>query len=202
MNAAQGPALDTVEIGDESPLTPEAAELFALSDAYAAALYPAESNHMVDAGLLAQPNVIFCVARQHGGPWAVAHPCCMAAATAIATPRRRMRRSSACTCTRMRAAWDWVRASWHTWNSRRRRGACVRCAWKPASFPMRPGGSMRSAATTRFAPFGDYWDDPLSVFLREDPMTPGLENSSSRTTGRRPLPRKHWHARPDLIMSK
>ncbi len=66
MNTVQGPALDTVEIRDESPLTPEAAVLFALSDAYAAALYPAESNHMVDADLLAQPNVIFCVARQHG----------------------------------------------------------------------------------------------------------------------------------------
>jgi putative acetyltransferase len=66
VNSAQDTALDTVEIRNESPLTPAAAELFALSDAYAAALYPAESNHMVDAGLLAQPNVIFCVARQHG----------------------------------------------------------------------------------------------------------------------------------------
>ena len=42
------------------------AELFALSDAFAAALYPAESNHMVDPGLLAQPHVVFCVARQNG----------------------------------------------------------------------------------------------------------------------------------------
>ncbi len=62
MNAVQ----ETVEIRDESPLTPEAAELFALSDAYAAALYPAESNHMVDPSLLAQPHVVFCVARRHG----------------------------------------------------------------------------------------------------------------------------------------
>ena len=66
MNTVQNSSADTVEIKDESPLTPEAAELFALSDAYAAALYPAESNHMVDAGLLAQPNVVFCVARQNG----------------------------------------------------------------------------------------------------------------------------------------
>lgn len=62
MSAAQ----ETVEIMAESPLTPDAAELFALSDAYAAALYPAESNHMVDPRLLAQPYVVFCVARQHG----------------------------------------------------------------------------------------------------------------------------------------
>ena len=38
-----------LQIAGESPLTAEAAALFALSDAYAAALYPAESNHMVDA---------------------------------------------------------------------------------------------------------------------------------------------------------
>ena len=66
MKPAQNSLPDTVEIKDESPLTPEAADLFALSDAYAAALYPAESNHMVDAGLLAQPKVIFCMARQNG----------------------------------------------------------------------------------------------------------------------------------------
>ena len=55
-----------LQIAGESPLTAEAAALFALSDAYAAALYPAESNHMVDAELLAQPYVIFCVARREG----------------------------------------------------------------------------------------------------------------------------------------
>ena len=66
MNTAQNALPDTVEIKDESPLTPEVAALFALSDAFAAALYPAESNHMVDPGLLAQPNVVFCVARQNG----------------------------------------------------------------------------------------------------------------------------------------
>jgi putative acetyltransferase len=65
-DATQATAPDMVQISDESPLTPEAAELFALSDAFAAALYPAESNHMVDPSLLAQPHVIFCVARQNG----------------------------------------------------------------------------------------------------------------------------------------
>ena len=66
MNMTQNALPDTVEIKDESPLTPEISELFALSDAFAAALYPAESNHMVEPGLLAQPNVVFCVARQNG----------------------------------------------------------------------------------------------------------------------------------------
>jgi putative acetyltransferase len=66
MSAVQSPLQGQVQIAAESPLAAEVAELFALSDAYAAALYPAESNHMVDAGALAQPHVIFCVARQGG----------------------------------------------------------------------------------------------------------------------------------------
>jgi putative acetyltransferase len=37
-----------------------------LSDAYAASLYPAESNHMVDLSSLEQPAVSFFVARREG----------------------------------------------------------------------------------------------------------------------------------------
>ena len=44
-----------------------AAALFALSDAYAAELYPAESNHMVDAENLAQPHVIEALVNHLGG---------------------------------------------------------------------------------------------------------------------------------------
>ncbi len=46
-----------------SPLLPEVGALIRESDAYAASLYPAESNHLVDIDTLAHPNVIFCVAR-------------------------------------------------------------------------------------------------------------------------------------------
>jgi putative acetyltransferase len=63
VNSTDGPS---VRLAVESPLSPEAAEMFTLSDAYAASLYPAESNHMVDAAALMQPNVIFCMARQSG----------------------------------------------------------------------------------------------------------------------------------------
>jgi putative acetyltransferase len=53
-----------VQIEAGSPHDPQVAALFALSDAYAASLYPAESNHLVAADSLAQPNVVFCVARR------------------------------------------------------------------------------------------------------------------------------------------
>jgi len=41
------------------PRSEGARALLALSDAYAAALYPAESNHMESVDVLAQPNVLF-----------------------------------------------------------------------------------------------------------------------------------------------
>lgn len=55
-----------VEIELASPLLPEVRELIRASDAVAQALYPAESNHLVDVASLAQPHVIFGVARLDG----------------------------------------------------------------------------------------------------------------------------------------
>jgi putative acetyltransferase len=54
----------TIELA--SPLLPEVGELIRASDETAASLYPAESNHLVDIDSLAQPHVIFCVARREG----------------------------------------------------------------------------------------------------------------------------------------
>lgn len=48
----------------ESPRQAQVVRLLELSDAYAASLYPAESNHMVDLSSLEQPGVSFFVARR------------------------------------------------------------------------------------------------------------------------------------------
>lgn len=56
----------TVVVEVASPRLPEVGELIRASDAYAQALYPAESNHLVDIESLAQPHVLFCVARLEG----------------------------------------------------------------------------------------------------------------------------------------
>jgi putative acetyltransferase len=50
----------------ENPDQPEIAAFFAASEAYMAALYPAESNHFVDIASLQKPNVLFLVARRRG----------------------------------------------------------------------------------------------------------------------------------------
>jgi putative acetyltransferase len=53
-------------IGPERPDKPEVLAILAASDAFAAALYPAESNHMMDVAALCAPHVRFLVARVDG----------------------------------------------------------------------------------------------------------------------------------------
>lgn len=55
-----------VTITEEPPRQPEILRLLEMSDAYAASLYPAESNHLVDVSTLEQPTVSFFVARCDG----------------------------------------------------------------------------------------------------------------------------------------
>lgn len=55
-----------VLITRESPDQPDVHAFLAASEAYASALYPAESNHFVDVATLVQPNVVFLVARGAG----------------------------------------------------------------------------------------------------------------------------------------
>ncbi len=56
----------TVTIEKEPPRQPAVLRLLEQSDAYAASLYPAESNHLVDVSTLEKPSVAFFVARHEG----------------------------------------------------------------------------------------------------------------------------------------
>jgi putative acetyltransferase len=56
----------TVEVAPASPREPEALALLRQSDAYFAAPYPAESNHLLGADELDRPGVRFVLARCHG----------------------------------------------------------------------------------------------------------------------------------------
>jgi len=58
--------MNDVKIGIERPDQPEVVALLAASDRYTAALYPAESNHMLDVADLLLPEVTFVVARLAG----------------------------------------------------------------------------------------------------------------------------------------
>jgi putative acetyltransferase len=54
-------------INTESPDQPDVAALLAQLDAYCTALYPVESNHLMPAAALAEPDVLFLVARDIDG---------------------------------------------------------------------------------------------------------------------------------------
>lgn len=56
----------TVTISPEPPRQPGVIRLLDMSDAYAASLYPAESNHMLDIASLEREDVSFLVARRGG----------------------------------------------------------------------------------------------------------------------------------------
>lgn len=58
--------MPAVRVAAESPHQAAVAELLRQSDAHAQALYPPESNHLVDVDALARPNVRFFVARLDG----------------------------------------------------------------------------------------------------------------------------------------
>jgi putative acetyltransferase len=64
VSAADQPS--DVSIAPEPADQPEVHALLRQSDAYHAALYPAESNHLVDVETLSEPNVRFLVARRDG----------------------------------------------------------------------------------------------------------------------------------------
>jgi putative acetyltransferase len=55
-----------LEIEIENPDLPEIVALLEAGDAFAASLYPAESNHMLDVTSLRRPEVTFVVARREG----------------------------------------------------------------------------------------------------------------------------------------
>jgi putative acetyltransferase len=54
-------------INTETPDQPEVRDMLARLDAYCAALYPAESNHLMDVAALMQGDVLFLVARDIDG---------------------------------------------------------------------------------------------------------------------------------------
>ncbi|WFU48841.1 GNAT family N-acetyltransferase [Sinorhizobium terangae] len=56
--------MTAVIVAEESPRQPAVVRLLELSDTYAASLYPAESNHLVDLSTLEKPTVSFFVARR------------------------------------------------------------------------------------------------------------------------------------------
>lgn len=145
-----------VEAG--SPLGAHVAQLFALSNAFASALYPAESNHMVDAEVLAGPHVVFCIA--HRGDQVLG--CGASVLYADYAEIKRMfvleEARGIGLGERILGFLESATASRGVYTLRLETGvhshAAIRlyekCGYRP------------------IPPFADYWDDPLSVFYEKN----------------------------------
>lgn len=152
----QGAAHD-VHIERGSPHEPQVAALFALSNAYAASLYPAESNHMVDAGSLAQEHVIFCVARR-------GEQILGCGASVLYADYAEIKRMFVLEEARGLRVGERLLASLEEQTAARG----VRTLRLETGIHSHPARRLYERCGYHLiGPFADYWDDPLSVFYEK-----------------------------------
>lgn len=145
-----------IEIG--SAHDPQVAALFALSEAYAAGLYPAESNHMVHADSLAQPHVIFCVARR--GEQVVG-----CGASVLYADYAEIKRMFVLEEARGLKLGERILGFLEAQTA----AAGVRTLRLETGIHSHPARRLYERCGYRLiGPFADYWDDPLSVFYGKD----------------------------------
>jgi putative acetyltransferase len=148
----------TFTIRREPPDQPDVVALIAALDAYANALYPPESNHLLDVSALSVPEVSFLVARDGGEP---------VACGAILRDAR---------------GWGEVKRM-YVRPDQRERGVGKRMLAEIEAIARRSGFPLlrletgirntealalyRRAGFTECGPFGDYAPDPLSVFMEK-----------------------------------
>jgi len=151
-----------MNIALEPPAQPDVIALIDELDAYQKPLYPPESHHGIDITALAQPNVLFAVARDRAGG---ALGC---AALVIGADHGELKRMFVRPQQRgggvARALLAFLEA----------RAAAQGCTTLMLETGPRQPEALRFYERSGFArcgPFGDYSDDPHSVFMRK-PIRP------------------------------
>jgi putative acetyltransferase len=142
----------------ESPDQPDVVALIDELDAYQKPLYPAESHHGVDLGVLLRPEVAFAVARDESGR-AIGCGAVMAAGT-VGELKRMFVRPGCRGRGVAKALLSLLEAE------ALRRG----CGWLMLETGVRQPealGLYERAGFRRRGPFGDYGPDPLSVFMEK-----------------------------------
>jgi putative acetyltransferase len=147
-----------VEIELASPLLSEVSELIRESDAYAQALYPPESNHLVDIDALAQPHVIFCVVRMGGK--VVGCGAAVLKAEGYAEFKRMFVREAARGLGAGRQMLAFLE------EQVRQQGVGV-TRLETGVYSHDAIRLYERMGYTKIGPFADYWDDPLSVFYEK-----------------------------------
>jgi putative acetyltransferase len=148
-----------IDIALENPDQPDVRDLLAASDAYMAALYPAESNHLLDVGALMRPEVKFVVARIGGR--AVGCGAVVASGEDWAELKRMFVSPSARGRNIGRLLLQTLEglAAAHQGITRLRLETGVK---QPEALAL-----YRSAGFYEIGPFGDYRLDPVSVFMEK-----------------------------------
>lgn len=147
-----------VTIEPASPLLPEVSELIRESDAVAQALYPAESNHLVGVDSLAQPHVIFCVARLDGG--------IVGCGAAVLKPEgyAEIKRMFVREAVRGHGVGRQILAFLE---DQVRRRAVTLTRLETGVYSYDAIRLYERMGYVKIGPFADYWDDPLSVFYEK-----------------------------------
>lgn len=148
----------TVTITIETPRQAGVLRLLELSDAYAASLYPAESNHMLDVATLEKPGVSFFVARKEGT--ALGCGALVAAGDGTAEIKRMFVDEAA---RGLKLGKRLIEAILE------RAGELSLAAVRLETGIRQPQaiGLYRAYGFVEIGPFGDYGPDPLSIFMEK-----------------------------------
>ena len=153
-----------VDIARESPDQPEVIALIAELDDYLRTLYPPESIHALDLASLKQPNVLFFVARDEARR---AVGCCALVLDPAQGEVKRMVVSPAC---RGRGV---ARALLRALESAAADAGCRLLRLETGPLQPEALGLYAAVGYSRRGPYGDYRDDPLSVFMEKSLAAPG-----------------------------
>ena len=145
-----------INIAPEDPRQPEVRRLIALSDAYLQALYPSESNHLVDVDVLAVSGTMLLVARRSGE--AIGSIAFRVIAPDHAEMKRMFVREDARGCGLGRRLLDALEGI-------ARRENIARISLETGIRQPEAIGLYRASGYLECAPFGNYTADPLSLFM-------------------------------------
>ena len=149
--------MSEISIAHESPNQPEILHLLAKSDAYYAALYPTESNHLFDIATLQKPHVAFYVARMKTAV-------CGFAAIVDCTEYAELKRMYIDEPYRKRGLGKQLLSALEA-HTRNLGNSVVRLETgirQPEAIGLYPKAGYRETL-----PFGTYTDDQLSVFMEK-----------------------------------
>lgn len=141
----------------ETPNQPDVVRLIDDLDDYQAGLYPPESHHKTDLATLGQPHVLFAVARAEVGGPAVG-----CAAIVLKPGYGEVKRMVVQPDQRGRGL---GRALLQFLEQQARERGCPLLMLETGPLQPEAIALYSRLGFVRRGPFGDYWDDPLSVFM-------------------------------------